>query len=111
MHTDMAKLNELLSKNKELQETLANDNFVTETDFVSELKELEADSIRMDLKVDKFKVDKAELLESIVESERQLMLWERKIQLEKETQAALDPTVGESEAQGMEREIHRMKLR
>ena len=42
MHTDMSKLNELLSKNKELQDTLANENFVTETDFVNELRELEA---------------------------------------------------------------------
>ena len=39
------------------------------------------------------------------------MLWEKKIQLEKETQAALDPDVGMAESRAMEREIHRMRLR
>jgi hypothetical protein len=40
-----------------------------------------------------------------------MMLWEKKIQLAKETQAALDPNVGASEIRDMESEIHRMKLR
>ena len=42
---------------------------------------------------------------------RQILLWEKKIQLEKETQETLDPSVGMSEGQAMEREIHRMCLR
>merc|ERR1712178_560996 len=36
---------------------------------------------------------------------------ETKINLEKETQAALDPEVGAQEARAMQKEIHRMKLR
>jgi hypothetical protein len=40
-----------------------------------------------------------------------MMLWEKKIQLAKETQAALDPNIGASENRDMESEIHRMKLR
>lgn len=39
------------------------------------------------------------------------MAWEKKIQLAKETKAALDPSVGQSETQAMEAEIHRMQLR
>jgi hypothetical protein len=39
------------------------------------------------------------------------MLWEKKIQLAKETQAALDPNVGATEIREMAVEIHRMKLR
>jgi coiled-coil domain-containing protein 40 len=39
------------------------------------------------------------------------MLWEKKIQLAKETQAALDPNVGATEIREMTIEIHRMKLR
>merc|ERR1711907_910873 len=50
-------------------------------------------------------------MDEIITVERQLMLWEKKIQLEKETQAALDPEGGQSEAKSMEKEIHRMKLR
>lgn len=43
--------------------------------------------------------------------ERQASLWEKKIQLEKETKEALDPTVGQQEMKNMEREIRRMTLR
>jgi hypothetical protein len=46
-----------------------------------------------------------EILSEIVETERQLLLWGKKIQLEKETQAALDPEAGKGEVKGMEREV------
>jgi chromosome segregation ATPase len=39
------------------------------------------------------------------------MLWEKKVQLVKETQMAIDPNVGAAETREMEQEIHRMKLR
>jgi hypothetical protein len=57
------------------------------------------------------KGQKKALLQDIIECERQILLWEKKIQLEKETQETLDPSVGMSEGQAMEREIHRMRLR
>ena len=55
--------------------------------------------------------EKKELLSEIIESERQIQLWERKIQLERETQEALDPTVGTDVVGAMKKEIHRMQLR
>ena len=39
------------------------------------------------------------------------MLWERKIQLKREMQAALDPTVGADVVGAMQKEVHRMQLR
>merc|ERR1712224_1006870 len=39
------------------------------------------------------------------------MLLEKKIQLERETHAALDPQFGQPEIKGMKKEIHRMELR
>ncbi len=50
-------------------------------------------------------------MSEIVESERQILLWERKIQLEKEMQTTLDPDVGQNEIQELKKEIHRMELR
>merc|ERR1712070_329821 len=47
----------------------------------------------------------------VVEAEKQTMLLEKKIALERETQAALDPEVGAAEVRAMQREIHRMRLR
>ncbi len=47
----------------------------------------------------------------IVEAERQILLWERKITIEKEMQETLDPTIGQKELVAMKKEIHRMELR
>lgn len=43
--------------------------------------------------------------------EKQILLWEKKLQLERETQLTLDPEYGQSELTGMKKEIHRMRLR
>ena len=51
------------------------------------------------------------MLAEIVESERQILLWERKIKLEKEMQETLNPEVGQKELQELKKEIHRMELR
>jgi hypothetical protein len=54
---------------------------------------------------------KRDLLADVVEAERQIMLLERKMQLEKEMQEMLDPTVGEGVVSTMRKEVHRMELR
>lgn len=57
------------------------------------LQELERESAALEASIAASKEEKAKLLEDILEAERQVLLWEKKIQLEKETQAALDPSV------------------
>ena len=111
MHNDMTRLNTLISKNEAAAKRLAESNFSKEKDFMVELQEMEKESVRLEAQIATLKEEKAKLLEDILEAERQVMLWEKKIALEKETQAALDPSVGMSEAAAMEREIHRMRLR
>jgi hypothetical protein len=111
MHGDVVRLNALIAQNETMSKKLAEANFSMEKEFVVELKELESESVQMEARVAALKEEKAKLLEDILEAERQVLLWEKKIQLEKETQAALDPSVGMAEAAEMEREIHRMKLR
>ena len=59
----------------------------------------------------KLKEEKERLLLDTSEAEKQLMLLEKKVALERETQAALDPEVGAAEVRAMQREIHRMRLR
>ena len=111
LHQDMTRLNTLIAESEGKQEDFANQNFALETSFVNELREMEEESVRMDHYIRGVKAEKKALLEEILESERQIVLWEKKIQLEKETRAALDPEVGQSEARSMEKEIHRMRLR
>mmetsp|Transcript_15970 Transcript_15970/g.24756 ORF Transcript_15970/g.24756 Transcript_15970/m.24756 type:complete len:234 (-) Transcript_15970:222-923(-) len=107
----MNKLNDLFYKNTDLQEKLKNDNFNIENEFKQKLKELENESIRLENNISNLKEQKADILAEIVEAERQILLWERKIQLEKEMQDHLDPTIGQTEIVAMKKEIHRMELR
>jgi hypothetical protein len=90
---------------------MTNANFNIENEFKQKLKELENESIRLENSISTLKEEKADILSEIVESERQILLWERKIQLEKEMQDALDPNIGQSEIVAMKKEIHRMELR
>ena len=77
---------------------------------MQKLKELENESIRLEMKITNLKDEKGHILGEVVEAERQILLWERKIQLEKEMQDALDPTIGQTEIVAMRKEIHRMQL-
>jgi chromosome segregation ATPase len=65
-----------------------------ENEFKEKLKELEKESVRLEVEIDKLKEGKSDLLNEIVECEKHILLWERKIQLEREMQEALDPNVG-----------------
>ncbi|KRX04742.1 hypothetical protein PPERSA_11798 [Pseudocohnilembus persalinus] len=111
LQNDMNKLNDALYENRAKKSKLDNENFNIESEFVEKLKELEKDSVKLEVEIDRLKDEKANLLSEIVECERQILLWERKIQLEKEMQEALDPTVGQSEISELKKEIHRMELR
>ncbi|KAF4321773.1 hypothetical protein BBO99_00000668 [Phytophthora kernoviae] len=111
LHADTGRLNELISRQGSKHDDLLNNNHALELEFTRELRELEATSVAMEARAGTLRHEKQELLDRVIEVERQLMLWEKKIQLEKETQAALDPEVGQAEARSMEKEIHRMRLR
>ena len=111
LRKDVSKLNVLIGENHEQEGELQNTNYVLELGAVEDLKEMEEQSIQLQAKVATTRNDKAKLLDEIVEQERQAMLWEKKIQLDKETKAALDPSVGADETSNMVKEIHRMELR
>ena len=72
---------------------------------------MENESIKLESQISTLKEEKADILAEIVEAERQILLWERKIQLEREMQDALDPNIGQTEIVAMKKEIHRMELR
>ena len=111
LHSDMSRLNELVGRNSKEHDELKNENFVVEQEFIQELRELEKEAVDMESKIATTKSAKSQILDEIVEAERQIMLWEKKIQLEKETQVTLDPTSSANEAKGMEREINSMRHR
>jgi len=111
MRDDMERISSLIAKNDGLRRKLADATFAAETDFVVGLREAEEASVTAEAEVARLKEAKAALLEDVLEAERQGTMLEKKLQLEREMQEALDPTVGESEVQAMQREIHRMRMR
>jgi chromosome segregation ATPase len=108
---DISKLNAMISENHNQEHELQALNYIVEMDCVEELKTLEVESISLSNQINDIRNTKSQLLDEIVEMERQSMLWEKKIQLDKETRNALDPSVGVAENENMEKEIHRMELR
>lgn len=111
LQNDMVKINTLLSKQSQIQSVLAENNLGLEQEFRARLKQAELESIRTENRIEELREEKRKALQGLIEAERQLMLWEKKIQLAKETQAALDPNIGATEIKEMTIEIHRMKLR
>jgi DNA repair exonuclease SbcCD ATPase subunit len=87
MHQDMVRINALRDKNSKLHDALVTDNYVLETEIVGELKDLEVEAVTLESKIEARAEEKKRVVAEVVETERQIMLWERKIQLEKETQA------------------------
>jgi chromosome segregation ATPase len=108
MDFEMNKLNDLYYQNKDNYKKMHNDSTNIEYEFKQKLKELENQSIKLEEQISQKKEEKAEILVEIVQAERQILLWERKITLEKEMQDALDPTIGQTEIVLMRKEIHRM---
>jgi len=79
-------------------------------EFKQKLKEMENESIKLENQITQLKEQKSDILVDIIDAEKQILLWERKYQLEKEMQDALDPTIGQTEIVAMKKEIHRMQL-
>jgi len=108
---DMNKLNDFLALFYQKASSLKNENLNMNSDFVEKLKVLETQSAKIEIEIDRLKENKAELLQEITECERQIMLWERKIQLEREMQETLDPNVGQQELQALKKDLHLKELR
>ncbi|XP_076137256.1 coiled-coil domain-containing protein 40 [Alosa pseudoharengus] len=108
---DMLKLNSLLSDNGQLRQALEQGNVLMENHFLSRLKEAERDAIETQMKLEKIQEEKERLLNSLVEAERQIMLWDKKTQLVRETRSAVDSEIGQGDIRTMKTEIHRMEVR
>ena len=111
MRDDMTRINALISKNSGLRERLSVEAYALEQSFGEELKDIERDFAGAEARTRSLKNEGARILNDLVEAEKQVLAWEKKIGLEKELQDAIDPSVGESENQSMEKEVHRLRLR
>ncbi|KAM9211261.1 coiled-coil domain-containing protein 40-like [Leptosomus discolor] len=110
MSNDLIKLNVLINKNSSSFEELQYGNTITENEFVRSLKAAEKESVEMQEKHSQLTEEKERLLNSLVEAEHQILLWEKKIQLTREMRAAVESESGHGELHAMRTEIHRMQV-
>ncbi|KAJ0033401.1 hypothetical protein NQD34_000508 [Periophthalmus magnuspinnatus] len=111
LRRDLTRLNTFLSKNIQLSQTLEQDNALMQTDFTKILQNEELESIKMRMKWEKTAEEKERLFNCLVEAERQIMLWEKKIQIVKETYSAVQGEEEQADIQRLKAEIHRMEVR
>ena len=96
---DMTRLNTLISKHQATAATLEDEAFNLQRSVVCELKELEQKAAKLERDIEAAAARKKGALDGVLDAERQIMLWERKLQLEKEMQDILDPSVGQVRAE------------
>ncbi|XP_061032279.1 coiled-coil domain-containing protein 40 [Eubalaena glacialis] len=111
LDSDRKKLTVLMAQNRCSSEELQQGNLATEAEFVRALKASERETIEMQEKLNELREEKAAVLNSLVEAEHQIMLWDKKIQLAKEMRASVDSETGQTEIRAMKAEIHRMKVK
>jgi len=108
---DMDRMNGAVVRHDSKSRELASSNQMMEAEFVQKLREVEGQCLDLERAVERVRGEKAQMAQEVLEAERQVLLWERKIALEREMQEALDPNVGQADAAAMKKEIHRMELR
>eukprot|EP00921_Rhytidocystis_pertsovi_P026048 GHVQ01042058.1.p2 GENE.GHVQ01042058.1~~GHVQ01042058.1.p2 ORF type:complete len:883 (-),score=174.94 GHVQ01042058.1:4520-7168(-) len=108
---DMDRLNQMQSQFSARKVRAANDYSTAQADGEEKLQRKEETVQQTSRGIETVKKEQETMQEDLLEAERQIMLWERKISLEKEMQEALDPSIGQAEAHAMKKEIHRMQLR
>eukprot|EP00796_Vickermania_ingenoplastis_P012861 gene12861-8742_t len=111
MHLEMKRVNTLLSHNATSKEVVANDAFLLESDLMRRLEEKNRAALQLQRRVEDTRKAKAEVFQQVMDCERDIMFWERKLQISRETEMALDPTVGKAEIQKMKKEIAFMEQR
>ena len=110
-HHFMTKLNTIISEQKVRLGVLGEENLSVETKFVETLQLLEADAHKLEEATGAANTARAATMAGLTEAHRQVLFWEKKIKISKETHQVLDPKVGTAEICEMKKEIRRMELK
>lgn len=111
LHTDMTRLNDLIEQNERRLAEYENKIAVNAMEFERELSELDQQSNMLEGQIAEVQSNRTRILNEITDSEEQIKVWEKKIQVEKETQEELHTSKDAIDTKGMEREIEKMKRR
>lgn len=111
LHVDITRLNNLIEQNARSQIDYQNKISVRVMEFEREMAELDKLSLDVEIQISEVQSSKKKILDELKDTEEQVKVWERKIQVEKETQEELHTSKDAIDTKGMEKEIQRMKHR
>uniref|UniRef100_A0A8C2EDW1 Coiled-coil domain containing 40 n=1 Tax=Cyprinus carpio TaxID=7962 RepID=A0A8C2EDW1_CYPCA len=96
----------ILQQSKIRRESMHHFSLTLDLDPDLNIHEAERDSVETQLKLERLNEEKMRLINSIVE----IMLWEKRTQLMRETRSAIDSDIGQGDIRTMRAEIHRMEV-
>ena len=111
LHSDMTRLNDLIEQNARRKADYENKIAVDAMEFERERSELDQQSAALENQIAEVQANRRKMLEEIEDFENELTAWEKKIQVEKETQEELHTCKDTLLVKGMEKEIQHMKRR
>ncbi|ETO15916.1 hypothetical protein RFI_21448, partial [Reticulomyxa filosa] len=114
INKDLKKFQEFIHLFSEQEKFLTNEFQITELQFKENLKDKEKEMSIQQVKIEQVNElvnERNEIMQKIEIIERKTLLYERKLQLEIETQQALNPSGEKKELNDMKMEVHRMELR
>ena len=77
LRNDMNKYNGLLGKNVNNKTKLGQQFFDVEIEFKEKLKQMENESVKLEIEIEVLREEKSDRLSQILEIERQIHLWEK----------------------------------
>jgi len=111
LHTDIARLDDLIEQNARRWADYANEIAVNAMEFERELAELDEQSARLEGQIAEVQSNEKKMIEEIKDTEEQSKEWEKKIRAGKETQEELHISKDAIATKGAEKEIQRTKYR
>lgn len=111
LQREMSKLGEQLSVGAGQGNILIEGNINFEADILEQLRQKEEEAARTESRIEELANIRESIAEDLMETEKTIMMWEKKLQLAREMREALDPNYGTSELFAMKKEITRMELR
>ncbi|XP_054271339.1 coiled-coil domain-containing protein 40 [Macrosteles quadrilineatus] len=108
----LTNLNLQCSQRKDYKESLDNQNMVAQNQLICDLKDAEVRALTLQEEMCYLEIDKEEMRGRIVEAQRDLLAWERKLQMATEVKCSIDKARADGgEIAVMKSEIHRMEVR
>ena len=111
LQREMSALGEKLSSSVGSGNALVEGNVNFEAEILETLRKKEEESAATERKIEEVASKREQLADDLMETEKAIMMWEKKLQLAREMKEALDPNYGAGELKSMKNEITRMELR